>query len=117
MTYGQIDRPTKSKNMLKKFVDAYSNYLNYNNPKLQEQKTIKKDGSAAFDGYFGGSNTIVATPFYGDGPYPWATLDITNPEVYEELHKQNLINGQMALEDFYKSSNINKKPLIKGRIK
>lgn len=64
MTYGQIDQPTKSKNMLDKYIDAYYRFLNYNNPQLQANKTIEKDGASVFDGYFGGSNS-GGTPFIG----------------------------------------------------
>lgn len=117
MTYGQIEPATKSKNMLDKFVDAYRNYMNYNNPQLQANKSLEKDGASVFDGYFGGSNSILGSPFYGDMPYPFVTLDVTNPQLYEELHRQNLINSQVGLEDFYKSRNINSKPLIRGRVR
>lgn len=68
MVYGQIDKPTKGKNMLDKYMDAYRNYVNYNNPKPQEQKIMNKDGASVFDGYFGGSNSIAGTSMvFGDG--------------------------------------------------
>lgn len=103
--YGELQQ----QGLLDKYKQALNLFL-----ANQNQNT---NNSNPFDGYFGGgSNANAATPYYGDIPYPWVTLDVTNPQLYKELHNINIMSSPVGLEDLYRSRYVDSKPLIKGRV-